>query len=261
MKTLANLMKSKFALLLAAPLLLLAGCDDDHHEDDDDVFIVDHVPAGGRDFGLFQTFDHDFADRDISDTADLDGFEFSINSNSVVVITLTGQGGFDGFIDLYESDFTFLFGDDNGGPGSDAVLVGALPAGSYFAVVGGSGSSTGNYAIDITIEPEGGADLGVLGVPDSVIDGADLNVSTDVDSYIFTVNASALLDVFVTRTTGNYDGNLQILDEYGNELAYVDPASDGDPAAINIALAPGTYIIRVGASSGTGDYTVQVDLN
>ena len=257
-----NLLKSKFALLFAAPLLLLAGCDDDHHhEDDNDIVIVDHVPAGGRDFGLMATFDHDFADRDISDSHDLDGFEFSVSQNSVVVITLTGQAGFDGFLDLYESDFTFLWGDDDGGPGLDAVLVGALPAGNYFVVAGGSGGSVGNYSVDITIEPEGGADLGVLGVPESVMDGAGISDAADVDSYIFTVNGNATLDVFVTLTSGNYDGNLQILNEYGVELAWVDPAGLGDPAAINIALTPGTYIIRIGANSGSGTYTVQVDLS
>ena len=75
------------------------------------------------------------------------------------------------------------------------------------------------------------------------------------------VNGNATLDVFVTLTSGNYDGNLQILDEYGVELAWVDPAGLGDPAAINIALTPGTYIIRIGANSGSGTYTVQVDLS
>lgn len=257
-----TLLKNRFALLLAAPLLLLAGCDDDHHhEDDNDVFIVDHVPAGGRDFGLMMTFDHDFADRDISDSHDLDGFEFSLNTNSVVVITLTGQGGFDGFLDLYEGDFTFLWGDDDGGPGTDAVLVGALPAGNFMVVVGGSGGSIGNFAIDITIEPEGGADFGVMGLPDSVIDTASISDAADVDSYIFTVNSACVLDVYLTLTSGNYDGNLQILDEYGTELAWVDPAGLADPSAVNIALNAGTYIVRVGANSGAGNYSVQVDLN
>lgn len=258
-----TLLRSRFALLLALPLLALAGCDEHHHheEDDNDVIIVDQVPAGGRDFGLMLTFDHDFAERDISDSHDQDGFQFTLNQTSVVVITLTGQAGFDGYIDVYAGDFTFLFGDDDGGPGLDAVVVGTLAPGSYFAVVGGSGGSIGDYAIDITIEPTGGADFGVLGVPDSVIDSAGLSSFDDVDSYIFTVNGAAVLDVFLTRTSGDYDGNLQVLDEYGNELAWVDPAGLADPAAINIALNAGTYIVRVGAASGSGNYTLQVDLN
>lgn len=248
-------------LLLATPLALLVGCDEHHHESDQDVVIVDQVPAGGTDFGLMLTFDHDFATRDISDTQDLDGFEFQINQDSVVVITLTGAGGFDGFLDLYESDFHFVMGDDNGGPGNDAVLVGSLPAGGYFVVVGGSGGSTGSFDIDITIEPEGGADFGILAKPDSIVDSTTLTDAFDVDSYIFTVNASGILDVYLTLTSGNYDGNLQVLDEYGNELAYVDPVGLADPSALNIAITPGTYIVRVGASSGSGSYSVQVDFN
>jgi hypothetical protein len=240
---------------------VLSGCYDECIECDPDTIIVDGVPAGGRDFGLMLHFDHDFADRDISDSADTDGFEFSLSQASVVVLTLTGQGGFDGFLDLYRRDFTFIMGDDNGGPGLDPILVGSLAAGEYFAVVGGSGASIGTYAFDISVEPLGGADLGVLAQPDSVLDGADISDPADVDSYIFTVNFSGLLDVFLTRTSGTYDGNLQVLDEYGFELAFVDPAGDADPAVINIALTPGTYIVRVGATSGSGNYTIQVDVS
>lgn len=258
-----TLLKRFLMVLLAAPVFFLAACDDDEFEDeDDDVIIIDTVPAGGRDFGLLLTFDHDFADRDISDSQDLDGFEFSISQDSVVVITLTGVGGFDGFLDLYERNtFDFLSGDDNGGPGVDPVLVGSLAAGEYFVVVGGSGSDIGSYAIDITVEPQGGADLGILGVPDSLVDTAALSDAADVDSYIFTVNSSGTLDVFLTRTTGDYDGNLQVLDEYGNELAFIDPVGDADPNALNIAITPGTYIVRVGATFGSGSYTVQVDVS
>ncbi|MBX3475692.1 MAG: hypothetical protein KF754_15080 [Planctomycetes bacterium] len=257
-----NLLKHRLALLLAAPLLLLAGCDDHHREEEDhNVVVIDHVPAGGRDFGLMLTFDHDFAERDISDSHDLDGFEFSLAETSVVLITLTGQGGFDGFLDVYRGDFLFLFGDDDGGPGLDAVVVGTLAPGNYFIVVGGAAGSVGNYAVDIMIEPTGGADFGVLGVPATAIDNASLSNASDVDSYIFTVNHSAVLDVYLTRTSGSFDGNLQILNEYGEELAWADPTGIADPAAINIALAPGTYVVRVGASSGSGNYRVQIDLN
>jgi hypothetical protein len=253
-------MLRKLALPLLLAPLVLTGCYDECEDCDPDTIIVDGVPPGGADLGLLLHFDHNFADRDISDAGDTDGFEFSLSQESVVVITLTGQGGFDGFMDLYTRDFSFIMGDDNGGPGADPVLVGALSAGEYFVVVGGSGGSTGTYLFDITAEPMGGADLGVLAVPDSVLDGADISDAADVDSYIFTVNSAAILDVFLTRTSGTYDGNLQILDEYGIELAFIDPAGDADPSALSIAINPGTFIIRVGASSGSGNYTVQVDL-
>jgi hypothetical protein len=97
-------------------------------------------------------------------------------------------------------------------------------------------------------------------VPDSIIDsGGGIDDLFDVDSYIFTVNTAAFTDIFVTRTSGDYDGNLELLDEYGNVLTFVDPAGDADPDILAIDLPPGTYIIRVGAASGSGEYSLQVD--
>jgi hypothetical protein len=164
-----------------------------------------------------------------------------------------------GYLDLYD-DFGFIGGDDDGGPGVDPLIVGQLNAGYYFVVVGSSDASLGDFAIDISVEPLGGSDLGVLAVPDSIIDtGGGIDDLFDVDSYIFTVNTDAFTDIFLTRTSGDYDGNLELLDEYGNVLAFVDPAGDADPDILAIDLPPGTYIIRVGAASGSGEYSIQVD--
>jgi hypothetical protein len=40
-----------------------------------------------------------------------------------------------------------------------------------------------------------------------------------------------------------------------------DPAGGNDPFLINEALGPGTYIVRIGTSSGSGDYSLQIDVN
>ncbi|MCA8911164.1 MAG: hypothetical protein KDB82_05645 [Planctomycetes bacterium] len=251
-------------IAVLAPLLALTACDHYHsHNADDDVGISNPVvPAGGVDFGVMSHFDHDYASRDISSSSDQDGFEFSLAEDSVVVISMTGYGGFDGFLDLYDSNFGFITGDDNGGPSPDPLLVGTLGAGDYFFVAGGSGSSTGSYDVDISVEPLGGSDFGVMVSSDSFIDnGAAIDDAFDVDSFILTVYSNLVGDFYVTTTSGSFDGNLEILDEYGTQLLYDDPSGNADPAAINIALTPGTYIVRVGASSGSGDYSMQIDVN
>src|SRR5690606_20012437 len=93
------------------------------------------VPSDGVDFGAFNHFEHDYASRNISSSSDQDGFEFYLNQDSVVVITVTGYGGLDAYLDLYRSNFVFVTGDDDGRPGLGPVIVGSLSKGSYFAVV------------------------------------------------------------------------------------------------------------------------------
>lgn len=246
-------------LLGTAGALMFTACHPVHVHHDDDRNEAPSLPPGGADFGLLDHFHQTYSESDFSNSGDTDGFEFSLARTSVVVITMTGTGGVDGFLELYDVHFGFLGGDDDGGPGNDPVIVGQLDAGDYFIVAGTFGSG-GDYAVDISVEPTGGADFGIMGVPDSVLDsGGSLGDSLDVDSYIFTVTANCTCDIFLTRDSGDYDGNLQLMDEYGNQLAYLDPVGDADPALILQDLTPGTYIIRVGASFGSGAYTIQVD--
>jgi hypothetical protein len=249
-------------MLLIAPLLALTACHPHHHSDRDDSPPPSPVvPDGGLNWGTLNHFEHDFASRDIVSSGDQDGYEFFLPEDSVVVITTTGLG-VDSFIDLYFDDFTFITGDDDGGPGADAVLVGTLSAGGYFAVVGGTGGSTGDYDVDISVEPLGGADFGEMIPGDSFIDnGATMDDAFDVDSFIFTIFGDDVVDIFMTTTSGVLDANLELLDEYGNVILFDDPAGGNDPFVIGELLTPGTYIVRIGTTSGSGDYSLQIDVN
>lgn len=254
-------MNKLLPMLMIAPLLLMAGCHHEH-EEDDDFEIVEEIPSGGLDWGMFNHFEHDFNSADISDSGDKDGYEFNLAEDSVIITTTTGAAGLDTFLDLYADNFDFLAGNDQGGPGDDAIIVASLQAGAYFVVVGGVGSTTGDYDVDISVEPLGGSDFGELQPPDSVIDtGGAIDDSFDVDSYIFTVFTNVTGDIFVTTTSGSFDGNLELIDEYGGLILFNDPAGNADPDALNQALTPGTYIMRVGAASGSGSYDVQIDVN
>jgi hypothetical protein len=124
------------------------------------------------------------------------------------------------------------------------------------------GSSTGDYDVDISVEPEGGADFGEMTPGDSFIDnGASMDDAFDVDSFVFTIFGDDIVDIFMTTTSGTLDPNLELLDEYGNVIVFDDPVGSGDPAVIGELLTPGTYIVRIGTSSGSGDYSLQVDVS
>lgn len=251
----------RFALcVLLLPALALAACHDhDDYDDDPPRKIV--VPSGGRAFGVFNHFEHDFAQRDISGTFDQDGFTFSLAENSAVLITLTCAAGFNGFVDLYDGDFDFIAGDDHGGPGLDAVLVVELLAGDYIIIVGGIGSSKGDYDVDILVGTLGGLDMGVLESGDLVVDEeGSLADAEDTDCFFFTLLDDEVVNIYLTKLNGNYDGNLQLIDQFGQEVIWVDPAGDSNPAILSLALEPGSYMLVVGCSSGSGDYELAVDV-
>ncbi len=253
-------MLKKLSLLLLAGAFVMTGC---HHDDHDPDFEeIKTVPAGGVDFGVFNHFDHDFHSAAISGSSDRDGYEFAVADDSTVMITVTPTGGLDAYLDLYDDNLDFITGDSNGGPGTEPVIVGQLNAGNYVVVVGGEGSSTGDYDVDIVVSTLGGADFGVVNVPGSVSDDlSDISDAFDVDTFYFTVHQITQVDIFVTRLSGDTDANLQLVDQYGDEVAFVDPAGDADPAIINTMLNPGTYAIIIGANSGAGAYEVAMDLN
>lgn len=252
-------MKKLILPMLLAPLLALSACHPRHHDHRDDK-PEPSVPAGGVNWGTLNHFEHDFHSTTISSSGDQDGFEFFLPEASVVLITTTGSG-VDTYLDLYHDDFTFITGDDDGGPGDDAVLVGTLSAGGYFVVVGGVGSSTGVYDVDISVEALGGADFGEMFPNDSFIDnGATMEDIFDVDSFIFTIFGDDLVDIYMTTTSGALDPYMDLLDEYGNVIVAIGPGV-GDPFLINELLTPGTYIVRIGTDSGSGDYSLQIDVN
>jgi hypothetical protein len=247
--------------MLLASLFVLSACHPEHSHRDDHHDDGPVLPAGGLNWGTLNHFDHDFDSTTISSSGDQDGYEFFLPEDSVVVITTTGSG-VDTFLDLYFDDFTFIAGDDDGGPGADAVLVGTLDAGGYFLIVGGTGGSTGSFELDISVEPQGGADFGEMSPGDSFIDnGASMDDAFDVDSFIFTIFGNDLVDIYMTTTSGLLDANLELLDEYGNVIVFDDPAGGNDPFLINEPLTPGTYIVRIGTSSGGGNYSLQIDVN
>ena len=257
----------KFAMfaLMLSPILMLAACDEHEiHEEapvDPDTLFVTSVPAGGMSFGTFNQFEHDFATRDIDSYSDIDGFTFSLAQPSVVVITVSAAGGLDSWVDLYDAGFNFVSGDNDGGPGFDPVLVGDLPAGSYTIVIGGVGHSQGTYDMDIVVGSRGGLDFGTL-TPNTLYfdNGGFIDNPSDADSYFFTLLNAQTVDLSMLWISGNFDGNLQLVDQFGQEVAFLDPVGLGDPEIFNLNLAAGTYMLVAAAGTGSGAYSIEVNV-
>lgn len=260
-----KMLKLVQASLLLLPVLALSACDEevfheDHHHDSD-FDQVSHVPAGGFAFGTFNQFEHDFSTQDIDSYADRDGFTFSLAQESTVMLTVTPAGGLDAWMDLYDNNFNLLTGDDNGGPGFDPVLVVQLEAGSYTVVVGGVGDSQGSYDFDIVTGSLGGVDFGILSPNTLYFDnGGAIDDPTDFDTYFFTLTSAEVMDFELIRTFGNYDGNIQLVDQFGQEVFFNDPAGTADPGVFSISLNAGTYMLVVGAGTGSGDYRVELNV-
>lgn len=250
------------ALLLILPVFALSACHEEAWEpepEDPDSFLITHVPDGGASFGTFNQFEHDYASRDIETRSDKDGFTFTLAERSTVIITVTSTSSLDPWLDLYTGGFSLLTGDDNGGPGFDPVLVVELNAGSYVAVVGGVGSSKGSYDFDIVVGSLGGVDFGILSPNTLYFDnGGYIDDPTDFDCYLFTLTSARLMDFELIRLSGSYDGNIQLVDQMGQEVVFNDPAGMADPGVFSLSLQPGTYMLVVGAGTGSGAYRVEM---
>lgn len=250
--------------LLAAPVLLLSACHDGWEEEEDydpDFDYVNYVPSGGVSFGTFNQFEHDFSTQDIDSFADKDGFTLSLAQQSTIMISVTSGGSLDPWVDLYTGGFHFLVGDNDGGPGNNAVIVTELQAGSYVIVVGGTGDSQGMYDLDIVVGSLGGLDFGVLARHTLYTDsGGYINDPTDMESYFFTLTSDTAVDLAMIWVSGTFDGNIQLVDQYGQEVLFLDPAGLADPVVTNLNLTAGNYMLVCAAGTGYGSYIVEIDV-
>ena len=83
----------------------------------------------------------------------------------------------------------------------------------------------------------------------------------DWDHFRFHASAGETLifDVSATRHGSRLDADVAILDEHGQELAWVDDTSIfGDPHLTYTFEKSGEYIVRVGSLAGGGDYRLAV---
>jgi hypothetical protein len=234
------------------------------------------------------------ASGSIEGNGDTDMFKFSVGDFTDATITVTGQNGFNPYVEVFEVSvdpfgnpimLKIARNDDISDDNTDSrVTIGLTPdrvsglTGEaypyYFVLVRGSDiqRDEGDYTVAFSItKTDDHADEGQFDFATPIpvdretgqgqITGT-IEIPSDTDLFRFTALAGGIARVTVSRPTGStFLPKLSIIDGEGNELA---PPSDGAiPGTVQTSVVRGqVYYVLVEPSSianqnqQTGDYTV-----
>lgn len=213
------------------------------------------TPPGGSVIAdaLFPFADPVTAEAGISDEFDADGYPFTLSLATRLVVSVESLDQLNPFVEIYDSNGDLVVDDDDGGVGSDALLVVDLDAGSYTIVVWSSldGPDAGDYKMVVQAATQDGADFEYIPVNDSrsALD-QELFAGEDALCYVFSLDDPANVSLTVTQQGGGMaDIALQLIDQRGNEVFFLDPAGTSDPMDGPRSLARGTYILVVSNDS------------
>ncbi len=251
-----------FLILLSLSLVITA-CNGD----EDPFFAGDRLlntPPGGTNLGLLRHFDIAAHTATIINLNDADGYDFSLSNASLVLISVESLDQLNPVVELFDANGFFIIDDDNGGVGTDALIVNDFGPGDYTIVVWSSfdGPVAGDYALNVIVGSLG-ADLGIFDIGDATI-RRDIAVAAgaNAQSYALTLLAPANVDFEVRQRSGEADLAIQLINQRGDEIFFVDPVGLSDPVSLEASLDRGTYLLIVGneanAASGVYDLTVAV---
>lgn len=248
------------AVLLLA--LALVACSD---HDRDDFFAGDRLretPPGGANFGVLQPFDITAHQGTIVDEDDANGYELTLSEDSLLILSVESLERLNAFVEIYDAEGFFLLADDNGGIGSDALIVNNFEAGDYTVLVWSStdGPTSGDYELNVLVGSEG-TDLEILD-PGAVVpvNNVFLPAGAVGQSYVFTLSEAASVDFEVQQDSGAADLALQLIDQRGAEVFFNDPPGLEAPVVSGSVLDQGTYLLIVSneAQAEEGIYDLRV---
>ena len=252
--------------MLLALLFVMPACNGDN--DDDDDFFNDgqliNTPPGGRNFGLLQQFDVASDQATIVDLSDANGYDLTLANDSLIIISVESLEVVNPFVELYDANGFFITADDDSGNGNEALIVGDFGAGDYTILVWSSlrGPAAGDYELNVIVGSQG-VDLEILDVGVTItLNDIAMAAGDDTQSYIFTLPSPSTTDISAIQTAGAADLALQLIDQRGAEVLFVDPDGLADPVVLDQPLDPGTYLLIVsnGLNAGSGVYDLTVDV-
>ena len=257
----------RYLCLFVAVLLslLIAACDSDDDEGtlDEDGRLIS-IPPGGVDFGVLQHFSVATHQTDITDLADEDGYSLTLAADSQVIISVESLDIVNPFVELYDAEGFFITADEDSGVGSDALIVDALGAGDYTIVVLSSldGPVVGDYELNVLVGAPG-ADLGLLDVGvTATLNGIAIAAGNTAQSYVFTLSSPSTVDIAVLQSAGTADLAVQLVNQRGDEVFFIDPVGLDNPVVLDTLLDRGTYLLSVSneLSAGAGVYDLTVEV-
>jgi hypothetical protein len=244
--------------------LLLAACDGDDEGTLDEGGRLISTPPGGVDFGVLQHFAVATHEADITGLDDEDGYPLTLAADSLVIISVESLDIVNPFVELYDADGFFITADEDGGIGTDALIVGEFGAGDYTVVVLSSldGPVAGDYQLNVLVGAPG-ADLEILDVGAAVaLNDIPIAAGEDAQSYVFTLSSPSTVDIAALQSSGAADLALQLVNQRGAEVFFIDPDGLNDPLAPDVSLDRGTYLLSVTneLNAGAGVYNLTVEV-
>lgn len=194
------------------------------------------------------------------------------------VLTLRGEAGeyvellassraFDAYLTLFAPDGSLVDDNDDDplGSSTDAAVRTTLPAtGTYVVVVSGfSPWDLGPYTVTLSSREHAAAGHGTAIEVPSLTHGK-LAHGDDGSRFAFVLEETAAIGIEVRST--QFDTTLEVIDEFGDSLAYNDdaPATNGSTtdSALALLLGPGRYQLVVQSyftgSVGDGSFELEV---
>jgi hypothetical protein len=250
-------------LVVAVSLsLLIAACDGDDDEGTLEDGRLINIPPGGVDFGVLQHFSVATHQADITGLDDEDGYNLTLAADSQVIISVESLDTVNPFVELYDAEGFFITADEDSGVGTDALIVDALGVGNYTIVVLSSlnGPVAGDYELNVLVGAPG-ADLGLLDVGAiATLNDVAIAAGNTAQSYVFTLSSPSTVDIAVLQSPGTADLALQLVNQRGDEVFFIDPVGLDDPVVPGTLLDRGTYLLSVSneLSAGAGVYDLTV---
>ena len=205
---------------------------------------------------------------------DLDFFTFTVSERTFIKAYTTGSTNTRGWMinptncddSTYNSNN--IEGDDNDGDGNNFLVDHEVEPGTYYVIVEGYGSASGDYTLHLDCEADQGEDCdnaATISCGSSIT--GDIQFSQDYDYYRFETPAAypSLIKIYSTGDT-NVRGYLlneaQGCDAIGNYIDYDDNGGEGNNFLIEEQELPaGIYYIAVNHRNwnGTGEYQLNVE--
>lgn len=246
-----------------------------------DAFLIPGNGCGYTSYTDYQNNGYGFSNNYGQSSPDV-WYRFTLSNAADVSISLCNSN-FDTYLHLLDVNGNLVASDDDGGCGNrTSMLYQSLGTGTYYIVVEGYSSNTGDFNLDFAINGTGapavGADIynpiyaGNFSGSGSYTDtrsNADACLGNDIGQpsndiyYQFTLAGESV--VTLSHCGSGFDTYMHLLDGSGNLITYNDdnsePACPGTQSYIQMTLPAGTYyVVSEGYNTNVGNIVTNINV-
>jgi len=196
----------------------------------------------------------------IDHSGDKDVYRVELDIASDVTLFTTSRYGVDTFGELKDASCTTIASNDDGGADRSFRIERSLAAGTYYIVVRHYGAGTGPYRLyaNVFAGPDDHANTGNSATQLANSASGRIEYGGDRDFFRIEVSSAATLVAYSTGATDTYG---TLYDANGIRATNDDGGASRN-FRVEHPVGPGTYYLAVRhySDSGTGDYTVHLDV-